>query len=94
MIDIEKARILNGKDREETIKTIELKEEIIEEYRQEIERLNNIINKKEQFLGDNIKRLEREIVKRDNIINELNVELKRYKSIVYLCEKVKDSDKE
>ena len=36
----------------------------------EIERLNNIINKKEQFLGDNIKRLEREVVKRDNIINK------------------------
>ena len=37
----------------------------------EIERLNNVIDKKEQFLGDNIKRLEREVVKRDNIINEL-----------------------
>ena len=35
-------------------------------------RLNNIINKKEQFLGDNIKRLEREVVKRDNIINEFD----------------------
>lgn len=38
---------------------------------EEIERLNNIIDKKEQFLGDNIKRLERQVVKRDNIINEL-----------------------
>ena len=42
-----------------------------EEKDKKIERLNNIINKKEQFLGDNIKRLEREVVKRDNIINEL-----------------------
>ena len=42
------------------------------ERKQEIERLNNIINKKEQFLGDNIKRLEREVVKRDNIINEFD----------------------
>lgn len=38
---------------------------------EEIERLNNIIDKKEQFLGDNIKRLEREVVKRDNIINDI-----------------------
>ncbi len=38
---------------------------------EEIERLNNVIDKKEQFLGDNIKRLEKEVVKRDNIINEL-----------------------
>ena len=43
----------------------------LDEREQEIERLNNIIDKKEQFLGDNIKRLEREVVKRDNIINEL-----------------------
>ena len=35
-----------------------------------------------------------EIKRLNNIINELNVELKRYKSIVFLCEKVKDSDKE
>ena len=42
----------------------------------EIERLNNIINKKEQFLGDNIKRLEREVVKRDNIINEIEKDIK------------------
>ncbi len=41
------------------------------ELREENERLNNIIDKKEQLLGDNIKRLEREVVKRDNIINEL-----------------------
>lgn len=44
----------------------------------EIERLNNIINKKEQFLGDNIKRLEREVVKRDNIINELEHDFESY----------------
>ena len=31
------------------------KEELLE-IKQEIERLNNIIDKKEQFLGDNIKR--------------------------------------
>ena len=42
----------------------------LKEADKEIERLNNIINKKEQFLGDNIKRLEREVVKRDNIINK------------------------
>ena len=47
----------------------------------EIERLNNIINKKEQFLGDNIKRLEREVVKRDNIINEL----RKYIGNEYYC---------
>lgn len=46
-------------------------EDKIKEQQEEIERLNNIIDKKEQFLGDNIKRLEREVVKRDNIINEL-----------------------
>ena len=44
--------------------------------RQVNKRLNNIINKKEQFLGDNIKRLEREVVKRDNIINELEKDIK------------------
>ena len=55
-----------------------------EEQIKEIERLNNIINKKEQFLGDNIKRLEREVVKRDNIINELEKELKEdYK--IWMC---------
>ena len=43
--------------------------EMLKEKDKEIERLNNIINKKEQFLGDNIKRLEREVVKRDNVIN-------------------------
>ena len=43
----------------------------LDEREQEIERLNNVIDKKEQFLGNNIKRLEREVVKRDNIINEL-----------------------
>ena len=33
-----------------------LKDKVVEQAL-EIERLNNIINKKEQFLGDNIKRL-------------------------------------
>ena len=56
---------------EDLLKNYYEKMEIIEEQDKEIERLNNIINKKEQFLGDNIKRLEREVVKRDNIINEL-----------------------
>ena len=46
-------------------------EEITENKDKEIERLNNIIDKKEQFLGDNIKRLESEVVKRDNIISKL-----------------------
>lgn len=45
--------------------------EQLEKENKEIERLNNIINKKEQLLGDNIKRLEREVAKRDNIINKI-----------------------
>ena len=55
---------------EKCIKQTTSKPTEIDKLKQEIERLNNIIDKKEQFLGDNIKRLERKVVKRDNIINE------------------------
>lgn len=60
---------------------------------EEIERLNNIIDKKEQFLGDNIKRLEREVVKRDNIINELEkcIKDKYYEAVDYQT-KIRQSD--
>ena len=50
---------------------------------QEVERLNNIIDKKEQFLGDNIKRLEREVIKRDNIINELEKWLDKKEKLTF-----------
>ena len=46
---------------------------------------NNILKSTNQKLE--IERLKEELEK-------LNAELRRYKSIVYLCEKVKDSDKE
>lgn len=61
--------------------------DIIDEKDKEIERLNNVIDKKEQFLGDNIKRLEREVVKRDNIINEIYTFLSQY-TITHTWQKV------
>ena len=50
MNEIEKARILNGKDRERTIERIELLEEINAEKDKKIKRLNNIINELDGYL--------------------------------------------
>ena len=69
----------------------------------EIERLNNVIDKKEQFLGDNIKRLEREIINKNNIINELEKYLieqveksysNDYDNVLDKLDELKGSDKE
>lgn len=79
---------MSEEERNGLIKQRRLLREKCEKKDKEIERLNNIINKKEQFLGDNIKRLEREVVKRDNIINELNT---AYCKVITKCEEMIDS---
>ena len=45
-------------------------------------------------LSDYVINSQKEIERLKEELEKLNVELKRYKSIVYLCEKVKDCDKE
>ena len=51
-----------------------------------------VLQCKEMFLEHQKTLKEMEILKEER--EKLNTELKKYKSIVYLCEKVKDSDKE
>lgn len=51
-----------------------------------------VLQCKEMFLDHQKTLKEMEILKEER--EKLNTELKKYKSIVYLCEKVKDSDKE
>lgn len=80
-------------------KNLELIEEL-NEREEEIERLKKKIKQYEEPEDMTLmymwcdEKAKDEIKRLNNIINELNVELKRYKSIVFLCEKVKDSDKE
>ena len=74
---------------------IKLIEEIFDEtikqiYDDDLEVL--VFQCKEMFL-EHQKSL-KEIEKLKEKLEKLNTELKRYKSIVYLCEKVKDSEKE
>ncbi len=54
------------------------------------EELSNVIDRAE----DEYQKLKDKVVEQGLEIERLKEELRRYKSIVYLCEKVKESDKE
>lgn len=70
------------------IETKELEEKILTKFAE------NQNDELLEDLSDYVINSQKEIERLKEELEKLNVELKRYKSIVYLCEKVKDCDKE
>ena len=77
------------------------KEEFIEKYEEvlnngycECNELNCLDNNAPRKILKIMKKQKEEIERLKEELEKLNAELRRYKSIVYLCEKVKDCDKE